>query len=58
MDDILARKSIIKQVMLVRKAIIEISNLRLSKLTSRVRLNENVYYLIWDKLIFISCREL
>ena len=58
MDDILARKSIIKQVMLVRKAIIEISNLRLSKLTSRVRLNENVYYLIWDKLTFISCREL
>ena len=58
MDDILARKSIIKQVMLVKKAITEISNLRLSKLTSRVRLNENVYYLIWDKLIFISCREL
>lgn len=58
MDEILSRKSIIKQVMLVKKAIIEISNLRLSKLTSRVRLNENVYYLIWDKLIFISCREL
>ena len=41
MDDILARKSIFKQVMLVKKAIIEISNLRLSKLTSRVKVLEN-----------------
>ena len=54
----MARKSIIKEVTLVKNAIIEIRNLRLSKLTSRVRLNKNVYYAIWNQLIFISCREL
>ena len=29
----------------------EIDNLRLSKSTSRVRLSESMYYVIWDHLI-------
>ena len=40
------------------KAIIEINDLRASKLTSKFRLNDSVYYVIWDYLIFPSWREL
>ena len=46
-------KSVIKQARLAEKVIIEIDNLRLSKLTSKVRLKESVYHVIWDHQIFI-----
>ena len=54
----IARKNVIKQVRIVVETVIEINYLRPSMWISRVSLNECVYYVIWDHLVFSSSKGL